>query len=63
VLPALVSSPFDLELEMVQHLGTAVHRTFPRAAIVGVRLEGPYINSQVQNVGVNSSFGKDQVRQ
>jgi N-acetylglucosamine-6-phosphate deacetylase len=46
VLPTLASSPFDLELEMAQHLGTAVHRASPGAAIVGLHLEGPYINPE-----------------
>lgn len=46
VLPTLASSRFDLELEMIRCLGAALHRPSPGATIVGLHLEGPYINPE-----------------
>ncbi len=46
VLPTLASSFFDQEMEMVRQLGAALHRPSPGAAIVGLHLEGPYINPE-----------------
>lgn len=44
VLPTLSSSPFDQTLDTVVRLAEAQHRLSPGAAILGLHLEGPYLN-------------------